>query len=79
MSHFYGMLKGNRGLGTRCGSKLSGMTTHAAGWRGAVRVNVWHDEENDEDRFSVELVPWHSSGGRSKEIASGVLNARGES
>ena len=73
MSHFYGTLEGNRGEVTRCGSKASGITSYAAGWRGAIRVDVF--ERDGEDRFQVTLVPWQNSGGIHQVIAEGVLNA----
>jgi hypothetical protein len=76
MSHFYGTLKGSRGVATRCGTKNTGLTTHAAGWRGAIRVTVHHGADG-RDRFEVQLVPWHGSGGRAVKLAEGVLDARG--
>jgi hypothetical protein len=72
MSRFYGTLQGNRGKGTRCGTKKSGITTHAAGWGGAIRVKVF--EYGGDDCFLVELVPWHGSGGKSRLLAVGKLN-----
>lgn len=72
MSHFYGTLQGNRGEASRCGSKNSGITTHAAGWQGAIRVSVWH--EGGEDHYSVSLVSWGCASGRSRHIATGVLD-----
>ena len=76
MSHFYGTIKGraHRTVATRCGDK-SGMTTHTAGWKGAIRVDVWHDEATGKDCFSVELVPWQNSGGQVLHIGGGELNA----
>jgi len=78
MSHFYGTLQGNRGETTRCGTKNSGITIYAAGWGGAIRVDVSHDERDDTDSYEVYLVPWHSSGGQSRHLAGGVLSSRGE-
>jgi hypothetical protein len=60
MSHFYGTLAGCRGEATRCGSKESGITTHAASWDGAVRARVY--DRNGVGWTTVELVPWHGSG-----------------
>jgi len=77
MSQFYGTLHGQaKTTATRRGSKNSGIVTHAAGWSGAIRVDVF--THNDEDHFSVSLVPWQSSGGRSRELASGKLDSRAE-
>lgn len=73
MSHFYGTLQGNRGEATRCGSADSGITTYAAGWRGAIRVEVYRDNDGI-DRYHVSLQPWHGSGGSCKLLASGKLD-----
>lgn len=75
MAQFYGTLQGQRGEATRLGGKSSGLRTTAAGWGGAIRVNVWHDEESGEDQFRVELTPWHGSGGNTQVLAQGVLDA----
>ncbi len=74
MSHFYGTVEGARGPASRTGSKESGITTYAAGWSGAIRVDVY--EEDGEDRFRVSLVPWQYSGGDSQLLSEGVLDAR---
>lgn len=76
MAQFYGTLQGQRGEATRLGSKASGLTTTAAGWKGAIKVNIWHDEEHDQDQFEVRLTPWSYSGGEEKVLAQGVLDAR---
>ena len=73
MSHFYGTLEGSRGEATRCGTKDSGITTHAAGWNGAIRVNVY--ERDGVDYYRVTLQPWHNSGGQHVTLAEGKLNA----
>ena len=75
MSHFYGTVRGGRGEATRCGHKTTGLVTNAAGYKGSIRTEVWYDEVNQEDRFSVSLTPWQGSGGQSRSIASGTLNA----
>jgi len=73
MSHFYGTLQGQAGRATRCGSKRSGLTTYAAGWGGAVRVHVFQDSDTDEDRYTVDLVPWGCGGGSPRRLAEGEL------
>lgn len=78
MSHFYGTLQGIRGQATRCGGKGSGLTTQAAGWRGAIRTEIWHDEASDRDMYRVWLTPWHYSGGKARVIAEGVLDSSQE-
>ena len=75
MSHFYGVLEGSRVQATRCGTKSSGVNVTAAGWRGAVNVRVWYDADKDRDEYRVYLEPWHGSGGGSRLLAAGVLNA----
>ena len=73
MSHFYGTIQGTRGEATRCGDKSSGLTTHAAGWKGAIRVHVYH--RNDQDHAVISLIPWQGSGGQSVELADIELDA----
>ena len=74
MSHFYGTLQGSRGEATRCGTKNSGVQTVAAGWGGAVQVNVEVNQDGD-DYYTVWLIPWQNSGGRMQLIAEGILNS----
>lgn len=75
MSHFYGKLQGSRGEVTRCGTKTSGHSSSIAGWNGAIRTEVWHDEEAGVDRYSITLTPWQSSGGKTTILAFGILDA----
>ena len=72
MSHFYGTLKGIRGEASRCGSKGSGIVTHAASWKGAIRVEVYHDEKTGRDKFRVDETQWHGHG-VSRLLAQGDL------
>lgn len=77
MSHFYGTIDGSASTqATRCGTKNSGITTNAAGWTGSIRVDVWHDKESERDHYRVILTPWQGSGGESRILAKGLLNAR---
>jgi len=62
MAHFYGVLQGSRGEATRLGTKASGVHTTAASWEGAVKVDLWYDEDDGVDRCTVWLVPWHGHG-----------------
>lgn len=73
MAHFYGTLQGSRGLASRLGTKNSGLETVAAGWQGAIKVEVW--EDNGRDMYRVTLMPWQGSGGRPQMLAEGELNA----
>ena len=47
------------------------LTTHAASWDGAVRVNL-ETLEDGRIRYSVDLVPWRGTG-ESRELASGIF------
>lgn len=73
MAHFYGTLKGNRGEATRMGTEKSGLVTYAAGWQGAIRVEVY--TYNGKDMYHICLVPWQGSGGLGHHIATGELNS----
>ena len=72
MAHFYGVLKGARGEATRCTTKKSGLKVTAASWRGAVSVYLYHDATTGEDRYEVNMRPWHGSG-ESVDLASGIV------
>lgn len=61
MSHFYGTVQGNRREATRCGSVASGMETHCASWRGAVRCYAYCNDAG-QDRVRVEKVNWKGNG-----------------
>lgn len=74
MSHFYGTLQGARGQRTACGSKGSGITVYAAGWKGAVCVRVYQDDKG-RDCFIVEQTQWRGHGDYAV-IAEGVLGKR---
>ena len=76
MSHFYGTLQGSRGRTTRCGTKTSGVQTIAAGWGGAIQVDVQVNQDGD-DYYTVWLRPWQGSGGKMVLIAEGKLDSQG--
>ena len=73
MSRLYGTLDG-AGKTQRTARGHSRLVTHAAGWKGAIRVTVTANEDGS-DSYVVELVPWQTSGGERRELASGVLDA----
>ena len=77
MSKFYGTLKGTRGKATRCGDSSSGMITYAAGWGGAIRVDVYTGGDG-KDRYTVHKTPWKKSGGNTQLIAEGLLDSKDE-
>jgi hypothetical protein len=73
MAHFYGELKGTRGDVSRLGDKTNGLRTTAAGWGGAVTTELF--VVDGKDYYRVMLTPWKSSGGTSRVIAEGFLDA----
>lgn len=46
MSTFYGMVHGNRGAVTRCGSKNSGFKVTAQSYDGSVIINLRYNKDN---------------------------------
>ena len=74
MSHFYGMIpeSARKTVPTARGHKKTGLATIAAGWAGAIRVNLWYNPNEDVDCYEVEMIPWESQGDR-HVIARGVL------
>ena len=62
MAHFYGTLKGCRGLATRCGSKADGLRVVAASFKGAIEVVLRHEGVSDADRITVRMIPWQGVG-----------------
>lgn len=62
MAHFYGSARGNRREATRCGSKDSGYKTEAASWDGAVTVELFYNEDKNEDWADVCLRTHHGAG-----------------
>ena len=73
MSRLYGTIDGAaKNQGTMRGH--THLTTHAAGWRGAIRVDVVADADGT-DRYTVTLVPWKGSPGTERELCSGVLDS----
>ena len=57
----------------RQGSKKDPIVTHAASWRGAVRVEVYKDETTGRDMAHVSLVPWQGNGVR-RELYHGPID-----
>ena len=63
MAHFYGYVDGRaKNLSTQCGTKMSGITSVAASWKGGIRAYIWHDDEEGIDKFEVYQIPWHGAG-----------------
>lgn len=62
MAHFYGTVDGSaRTQATRRGTVKEPVTTHAASWQGAVRVDVFVGPDGA-DWCEVSLVPWRNVG-----------------
>jgi len=71
MAHFYASIQGNRGEGTRMGSKDSGITGHIRGWNSGANVYCSVDQEG---RDVVEIYATTGSGyGHSKTVTGLVL------
>lgn len=73
MSHFYGTLQGDRDQVTRRGHKSSGLVVQAAGWTGAIRVELSFDHETGRDRYRVVHRNWPHQGDR-QVLAEGYLD-----
>lgn len=61
MSHFYGTVQGNSGLGSKGGSKDSSMTIYCASSDGAIRCHAYVDHKG-RDRVRVEKTTWQGKG-----------------
>lgn len=75
MAHFWGTCQGGRGKVERAGHKNTGLHTEAASWTGCIDVQIWYDEDKEQNMFCVRLIPWGSSGGESRVIAEGILDS----
>ena len=62
MAHFYGTIRGQRGEASRLGGKASGLTTYAASWQGAVRVELYYNSATDTDMVDVYLTQHRGRG-----------------
>lgn len=75
MAHFYGTLKGKgKNIVTKCGTKNSGITITAQGWKGQIEVKIYHSKPSGEDMYSVSLVPANSEPGKTMILAVGALD-----
>lgn len=73
MSKLYGTIDGaGKTQVTRRGH--SQLTTQAACWEGAIRVELLCDEHGV-TRYTVIMTPWKNSGGERQVLAAGILNA----
>ena len=72
MARFHSTMTDSRG------NEVSSVQHHsstviAEGWKGGIRVHLWHDGEVD--RFEVWKQPPPLGGGRTGLLASGILDA----
>jgi len=70
MSALYGVIRGAKGMATRCGHRT--LETDSACWNGAVRVRLENDKETGSTTYRVELVPWHGAG-EHRLLAEGTM------
>jgi hypothetical protein len=71
MAQFYAEIQGGRGVGSRVGSKVSGIWGHIRGWGVGVKVRG-HVTVSGEDEFHV-YVTGGSRGHRSDRLIGTVL------
>ena len=74
MSHFYATIptSARKTTPTACGHKSTGVQTIGASWRGAISVDLWHDADEDQDKFVVTMIPWKGAGDY-KTLARGTV------
>jgi hypothetical protein len=70
MAHFYGGTQGNKGEGTRTGSKASGLQMFASGWKVGVKANLSHNEATGEDEVDVYLTSGSAPVTRSRHLGT---------
>jgi len=75
MAHFYGTLRGKgKNAATKCGTRNSGLTVTARGWKGQIEVKIYHVESSGDDMYSVSLAPANFGPGKTTLLAVGVLD-----
>lgn len=74
---FAGSLQGRATTSVeRYGTKDTGMMAEIGGWKGMVRVRVYHNTDKGVDMFRVVLAPHWSDGGKETLLAEGILDHR---
>lgn len=76
MAHFRGVVQGNRGEGSRLGSKDSGITVAAQSWEGMILVRLHH--KDGQDVAVVTRFPHEGSGGPAVVLYDGPVNMKEE-
>ena len=74
MSQFYASIQGNRGTGTRMGTKKSGMDGHIRGWDVGARVFMRYNEETQQDECTITLTSGSNNTSEDKRL--GVFTAK---
>ena len=62
MAHFYRTVEGNRGHTSRLGTKSSGIESCVASWDGAIVTEMYWDDAEKINKFTVRNIPWHGVG-----------------
>ena len=53
MAHYYGSMDGNRGMVTRCGTRMSGIRAHLRSWTDGVFVSILYNPETKTDDIYI--------------------------
>jgi hypothetical protein len=64
MSHFYATIptSARKTVPTARGHKSTGVSLIGASWRGAIRLDLSHNDDTGLDEFQVTMMPWHGAG-----------------
>ena len=73
MAHFFGEMRGSKGIVTRLGSKNSGIHAHIRGWDLGVETFVEVNENTGEDTVFVYLTSGSTGNIQKKYIGSFTL------
>lgn len=57
VAHFYGTLQGHRGMATRLGTKVSGLTVEAMSYEGTVETELYRCDGKDYARVVLRSHP----------------------
>ncbi len=76
MAHFRATIQGNRGSASRLGSKSSGLTVKANGWKSGVTVEAVHDSKTDTDVFNVFATTGSNPNHIGKQFVGQVTGAK---
>lgn len=77
MTQYRGMIRGNHGPATRCGTKKSGLSIRAGSWSGGVVVSFYHDHRAGVDMVHVSLCQWENGAGSDRLLYQGPADGTG--